>query len=646
MDSIDPEHGAWTMQWLPVDLSVNVRVVMTVHGCSEVMTSLRSLEDYEFSFLELSGITESEATAILLLNMAPYGRTLTGEQTAVVSQNCFNASSISPLLPLVIVSHVLVHESWQTLDAESMSHFNSVETCFNSLLEKIEDLIGSDITARMIGILTSAAGLSDCEMEDVMTRDPAVRGHLTGSEETCLKFPAFVWMFVRYVLKPLLREQYTHGVVVRRWRHELLATMAANRYLLRVEDARSVNCSLVEHWLSEKGPDNCKLVLLEQPLRFDTKDVFEFCSKNPPLYNKRLLIQLPIHLKRAERDEEFLERVVFNFEWIFSKTVALSLRRVIYDLRLALTPEVRILEEAMIDAESFINDDVTNMAYELTRRLLMFRRTHSKIRSLIDSMDMSTGAFIVGFPLWKIPVCALEAEVECNNPVISVSSAYSRERRVLLCKNPSKEEVEMVGVRERRHLASLTTSLGLLYASPNGRWLAVVECPVGSSASINVHDLNNGNYVGHVIVTASVGSTAEDNRLSHVMVTDSAICYVVSGERSWLSVKALDGTGSDLDKDLAHVDLKCRPSLCRLTPDQSLVFTNSGRSLIGCPTTKLANGALLTLNLNLLPVCLCFNDTSDLAFVAFQVSLRSDFNLHFNEFNPPQKLNHFISIKN
>ena len=328
------------------------------------------------------------------------------------------------------------------------------------------------------------------------------------------------------------------------------------------------------------------------------------------MYNRRKMMQLPRQLVTAERHDDVIKEVALNFDWLLAKTQAFSLRHVVQDLRMVAHPEVRVLEEAMLFAFEHIDDDVSNMAYELTRLLLMFRRELRGVRGFIDSMDRRTRGLLVGMPQWRRRVGALEGEVDVGVVVDDVVEVCIGGRRMLMMKEEEGQQVVVVDASNMTTTASLSVSRGHLYATPNG-----LKCLVHDDfgeVTLNLYDVSNGCFLGHVFPLHGI-SPSENAVVKSVNLSNSRMTYVVEGSCSWLSVRLLDAPNFD---EVVHLALQARPTLLALSLDQSHVITAFDVTLIAC---NLNTNQPISMALPCTGHLCCTDASSSVLFVACQV---------------------------
>ena len=637
IDKLTHEDQALTLNWLSKKHTSNLKIVLTMESNSHTMKWVQSACD-DFHFFELPPFNVFESTSILLSYLAMHSRTLCSEQLKNIQNVCFeqnDINSMSPLYPQVLACHLFSYSSFHKIDYESFAkNFNNLSNSFNYLLQKIEEIIGCEITSKVMTFLSfSHNGLSDNEMEDILTRDPVVSAYMKMHHESCIKFPPMAWAFVKHTLKHLLWRRHDNETSTWGWKHALLSRLSAERYIQCNADIISINFSLAEHWIGDRTDQRLKKVLLDQPLKFILKKKKNFfnlkdststiedilCDKKQFVndyeqqkifYNRRKLIHLPKQLIEAERLNDFLKNIAFCFEWLITRTEAFNVFDAISDLKLIDHPEVTILLESMMDAYKYIDDDVNNMAYELTRRLLMFRYACVNIGILIDQMDRRAKGFIVGMPLWRPIVGALESEFvleQINDCIIKVEID---EKPMIYLKPIEKREVIIYDPIKLAAVAVIKTSRGRLYVTPNGKKCCVLDCCMDSI--MNFYDVIDGKYLGNLFPLHAT-SPLKNAIVKYMCLLDAYVCYAVEGTSNWLSIKTLQFPNP---QEIFHISLQASPSFLSFSPDQSHIYTGDQRQLIICCEKNLE---LSRFDLVSPPYLCCSDFSSKIIYIALQV---------------------------
>lgn len=225
-------------------------------------------------------------------------------------------------------------------------------------------------------------------------------------------------------------------------------------------------------------------------------------------YNLRKFDRLPVHLQLAGRHSELSSEVLFNFDWIYHKSIACSYDSVIDDYRRSTKPDARLVEVALRQSKSFVGDGLRNIGIELTGRLLPYIGVHQTICQLISDCDrrgLKLSAVVPNFPYRQPPGGPLQHTVQlpsvhCANHVVAqehdegagmrfacVSRAGSR--HLVLAKDPSQSEVYVIDPLTGCRKSDLNTSLGLMHVTTSGRIAVIVNYE--REKSVKIHCLED-----------------------------------------------------------------------------------------------------------------------------------------------------------
>jgi len=121
----------------------------------------------------LEGV-ERELLLMTLLS-GRYGRTVTSDQLSALSRRLFLGDGTSPMLIQIVSSAVQHWTSTDVVDGWIDSLPTTLDAGLDCLLAGLEQCFGEVLVARTLGLMTLAdLGLSDAELEDVLSLDDAV----------------------------------------------------------------------------------------------------------------------------------------------------------------------------------------------------------------------------------------------------------------------------------------------------------------------------------------------------------------------------------------------------------------------------------------------------------------------------------------
>ncbi|VDL97373.1 unnamed protein product [Schistocephalus solidus] len=214
-------------------------------------------------------------------------------------------------------------------------------------------------------ITASRRGLSAGELEDLLSLDDDVlRGVFQHHVPPQIRSPPILWIRLRNSVGPYLVERDADGVHVYSWYHRQFIEVA-NEYFFSDEDYRQkIHSLLADYFLGTwtgikktfkypaymvkklKLPESVEedRCVAAQPYIFDeTVTTFATAKRDSVTkitgfprvrFNLRKVNELPWHLIKAGRLEDFYSEIVFNYEFLHTKICATSRSQLLEDLRL------------------------------------------------------------------------------------------------------------------------------------------------------------------------------------------------------------------------------------------------------------------------------------------------------------------------
>lgn len=306
----------------------------------------------------------------------------------------------------------------------------------------------------------------------------------------------------------------------------------------------------------------------EQPLTFQL-------GNSPVRFNRRMYDQVPRHLYKAERLDELNKLVLFNYEWIYNKTKALSLQHIMADFALNPGVEATLVEEALRVAESTIETDINNMAPEIAGHLLPYYKSLPNIRALVhqcDTAGLKHCALVPNFPYLQVPGSSLHftftTQVSCNY------FRFLKDERFLLAKHPDSPYINVFDMMTGETKHSIFSSNGGLYVTPNGAKFLIVDHV--TEKAIKVHKSDTGEFVGQLIVLNNIDlKPKEKYKISDISLTNDRLCVLVTTDVSYLCVADIESC-----QFLQIICLDGRSDICKISNDGQFVFCNSNEFLL------------------------------------------------------------------
>ncbi|MEH6625040.1 MAG: DUF4062 domain-containing protein [Motiliproteus sp.] len=316
LDQLSPADNARRLSWLPIRLPPHVYLIVSVLS-GPIADTLRGLVRSAFPspiadklsswmLIELKAMSPSEGTVLLESWLSQAGRTLQASQQQAVLDS-FNGCGL-PLYLKLAVEEAKRWTSWQ----EPQTFGSDVDGIINDLFTGLEKEHGTLLTQCSLGYLAAARnGLTEDEMLDLLSGDEELFQNILESIHHDLpeqRLPAVLWSRFYEDLAPYLTERQADGATLITFFHRQLAEVARNTFLTpAVKDGRHQHLA---HYFAE------------QPL------LGESGSLDKP--NARKTAELPYQYAEGRQEQE-LEQLLTNFEFVITKCAADQLEGLVQD---------------------------------------------------------------------------------------------------------------------------------------------------------------------------------------------------------------------------------------------------------------------------------------------------------------------------
>ena len=287
---------------------------------------------------EVPAIPLSDASVIVDYWLKAAGRELTSEQ----KQTVLAAFQWCPL-PLYLKLAFDEACRWKSYTpAAETALATTVRDLINALFERVERLHGNTLVGHALAYVTASKnGLSEPELEDLLSLDDDVLNDVYQYwTPPVRRLPPLLWLRIRAEIGDYLTDRGADDVRVMSWYHRQFTEVARERYL-PADQATKIHQSMSEYFLGKwsdgvkkpyvdkKGEEGSSdRLVAKQPLMFDVND-------NKPIFNLRMLNELPYHLLKSLQLECLKSEALCNFEFVQAKLRATSLEAVLEDVAAA-----------------------------------------------------------------------------------------------------------------------------------------------------------------------------------------------------------------------------------------------------------------------------------------------------------------------
>lgn len=585
---IDTQYNALSLSWIPTQLKENVKVILSV--CPEINGLLDKLKleiiPDDTHYLEVADLQTDDCLLLISELLEREHKTVSPEQKNVLRQT-FNICA-NPLYLKVVIQFVRTWTSYDNVDNSVMAL--DIQQAIIKFLDHIEVNRGHHLVSHALAYLTaSKTGLSDNEMEDVLSIDDTVMNEIFPDWEPARvrRCPSLAWARLKYDLRDFLVLKDCEGVTLYSWSHTQFATVCQARYLDDDRFSKEIHSTLADYflgvWSGKKKPyikpyiqNNNNVQELTADRLVPSQPLTFYGDDGEIHFNKRKYGQVPVHLFSSGRLKEFNELVLFSYEWLYNKTKALSLDLVLADFAMNPGVEAILVEKALRDSRAFITLDTDCLAPELTGRLLSYYTSHPNIQKLLsecDTMGLKQCSFIPNFPYHQIPGSPLKTTFKYQG-MPSCFAMTGENTHYLLAKDPHKATVCKYDLISGEHTADICTSMGEMLVPPGGQYLVIVDNE--TEKAIKIHTMEDGSFVGQLIPLNHIQlKPKEKYHLDKVSLSDSHLCIIVTTDKSYLCI-------ADLQKCrfLDMRGLEGKATICEITPDFKYVFCNSNETLV------------------------------------------------------------------
>ncbi|BFZ00150.1 hypothetical protein BsWGS_03189 [Bradybaena similaris] len=619
VEQLLPDHGALNLTWIPLEHPVNVKLILTVHDTTHGLLDrlrLELLPDRPQSFLEIGAVGVAACELIFTDTLLAMNRSLTAEQKGV-----FRDVIGREPLPLFVEMLVNVAKDIPSFtDAGSIQLPGCCQEAIWQFLNKLEAKHGTLLVSRAFAYLVaSSSGLSDCEMEDILSLDEDVLNEVfKDSQPAIRRLPCIKWLSLKQDVQAFLAHRDSDGVTVAAWRHDSFHDAVNTRYLSEATVVTLVHCNIADYFLRacSHQPHSATPLNSDKPVSAGTetgrnlaRQYQSAMDKQGDLvkFSKRMYEQVPRHLGLAGRYQELDASVCFNYEWLFNKIRTLSVQSVLADLALSPSQEAGLVARVLQAAAPDLERDIHNLPALITGHLLPYFTSHSNIRALIhqcDTVGLQHCALVPNFPYQTVPGSALEFSLKCPTEVDQLLLLH--DDRQLLCKGRDELYIYKFDLDTGDHKADVFASIGELHSTPNGKYFIIVDHI--TEKSMKIHDAESGDFIKQIIIMNHLEGKSYLYKKGPLCVSDDRLCAVVTLSNSLLCVCEIP-SGNVLN----IIPLDGKSHVCSLKPDSNFVFCNSNSSLLAFDVYRHTH--LLTVPLGGLPAQLLFSQDGLRAFI-------------------------------
>lgn len=619
LNSLLPDFNAHLLQWLPSELPKNVKIIVScqphAHGMfTRIKTEI--ITDNHDNFIEMRPLGEEKAMQLTLHWLQRENMCLTNSQAEILRE-AFRQCSL-PLYIQLAFDRVKQWRSFDHVDAKVLG--TSCETYLDIFFTELETRHGSALVKHAVSYLTaSKTGLSDMEMEDMLSLDEVVMGEIhNGKSPVIRRCPPGVWASLRDDLDPLLKLTVADDYDIYFWMHAVVRRFVEHRYLGSLSHLKTTHYMIADYYLGHwhNKPMACISAsgkelatdrhVLSQPLAYTN-------ILGETHYNKRKYDQVPRHLYLADRLDELNGKVMFNYDWLYNKIKALSLQKILADLNLNPSIEATLLEGALRSSQAVLLKNINNMPVELSGHLLPYYHIHSNIRSLIDQCDTSGlthCSLVPKFNYHQVPGSPLQYTFECVETVDTL--LISEDERYILAKADNSQKLRKFDLLTGETQGDIITSYGRAHLSPDNRHIVLVDNEI--EKSVKVHDAVDGAYLFQLIPTGFLDTKEQRKyQLGTIALSSQYIAILITTHTTHLCIASVE------QQDFVRVvDMGGKSTVVSIAENQNYLLCNSGSNIIAYSLSTYE--PICSTPIDIKPACLVASRSSTKVFLTDESS--------------------------
>lgn len=347
-----------------------------------------------YNFVEIHPLGTQVSVNLIKEWLQSYNIDLTTEQFSIVNTALSTCSL--PLYTKLVFEEVRRWRSYFSLDQTTLQ--TTIETIICSLFDRVESTHGHLFVKYTLSYLTaSRKGLSDVELEDILSLDDDVLNDVFQHWLPPLRrIPPLLVPRLLLELSSYIIQRESNCTMVYSWFHAQFINVARKRYLSDEKHRTYIHNILAHYFLgtwgggakkpfkysqkqinflnikSAEGLEDRKVPV--QPLVFGKIVNEKSLEEN---FNMRKLSELPYHLLMSKMYVDLRRKVLFNYEWLYTKLTAMSLHDALSDYSLVMqaydkNEDISLLYNALRMSGGKINDNPRSLAFDLFGRLLNY----------------------------------------------------------------------------------------------------------------------------------------------------------------------------------------------------------------------------------------------------------------------------------
>lgn len=285
----------------------------------------------------------------------------------------------------------------------------TIKGIIHDLFDRVERLHGKALVGQALAYITASRnGLTEPELEDLLSLDDVVLNDVYQYWTPPIRrLPPLLWIRIRSDIGDYLIERGADGARVINWYHRQFIETARERYL-GAEKEVEIHSNMSDYFLGkwsggmkkpfvDKSGKEMSMDRLvpKQPLKFDV-------NEDKPVFNRRMLSELPHHLLHSNQVEKLKQEALCNFEFLLTKVQASSVEGLLQDFNAALAiysddREFDLLNKCLGLSAHPLRQDPRQLPVQLIGRLFKYLKKKDLpfLKKLLEAaQNPSVAAFI------------------------------------------------------------------------------------------------------------------------------------------------------------------------------------------------------------------------------------------------------------
>ncbi|XP_064612273.1 NACHT and WD repeat domain-containing protein 2-like isoform X2 [Liolophura sinensis] len=500
IDKIHPCEDAHLLEWIPMKIANNLKLILTVsEEASGLLSSLSRKIQAEY-FMRIPGLNSEACSDILKAWIIRSGRALTPSQWKSLRQATQTCDT--PVFLRLLLNQAVSWASYDIIKSEDLP--NSSSEAVGHFFSRLERRHGYLLCSKTFGYLVSAdGGLSQKELTDVLRLDEELLDSLRIPSKHRNKVREFpVWYLYRLLhdVSKFLKSTVIDGTPLLSWTEAFIHNAAVERYTRKTSTKHKLYSVLSDYFLRQWRGVTRQQSVCESFSEVPSDDdvIPQRLGERIPIlpdasrmFNQRVSRTLPKCLAAAERHDMLKSEILCNLEWIRAKLATAPIAELFMDYGHGVDKESQLVLVALQMASRSLALDLNLLGIELTGRLLPYSSKYKHIRMLIRQCDLAAQRYNPCIPncqLYESPGGPLLSECLLSTDSRQICWFQTSDGLMVAVPNPANKSTDLWNLSLQRQVRGVSLPTGNFYPTSCGDSV----CVVGQDNTISAHYTDTG----------------------------------------------------------------------------------------------------------------------------------------------------------